>query len=61
MILGSDISAGVGQFGVGQVSNDDTVVTYPPVDIGGTSQGMFGAIEFDSSWIEAGDTMDWVS
>lgn len=57
----SYIGAGVTQFGVGQVSNDDTLVTFPPVDIGITSHGMFGAIEFDSSWMEAGDSMDWVS
>lgn len=61
-------------FGLPQVGGDPMVVTFPGPDIpsfGGelpgletsasdnSSEGIFGTVEFDSSWI--GDGMDWVS
>jgi hypothetical protein len=59
--LGSNLCTNLESFNVGQVSSDDAVPTFPPVDITSASDGMFGAIDFDSSWIGPTDNMDWVS
>lgn len=70
MMASTDFSG----FDLPQVDNDPTVVTFPAPegtgfggDLSGmeasasdnSSEGIFGTVEFDSSWM--GDDMDWVS